>query len=82
MVRHCRLAGCAEGTVAGITAEDGAARSSSDDTRGRPGTLDARGACERYPLSNEGTCYEPGEFCRTADHGKSGVPGDGKRITC
>jgi hypothetical protein len=35
-----------------------------------------------YPLSNEGTCYEPGEFCRTTDHGKTGVAGDGKAIKC
>jgi hypothetical protein len=35
-----------------------------------------------YPLSNEGTCYEPGEFCRKADHGTSGVAGDGEAITC
>ncbi|TVZ04236.1 Ig-like domain repeat protein [Trebonia kvetii] len=35
-----------------------------------------------YPLSNEGTCYEPGEFCRTADHGKTGIAGDGERIIC
>lgn len=35
-----------------------------------------------HPLSNEGTCYEPGEFCRTTDHGISGVAGDGKVITC
>jgi hypothetical protein len=35
-----------------------------------------------YPLSNEGTCYEPGEYCRDADHGMSGVAGDGEAITC
>jgi hypothetical protein len=35
-----------------------------------------------YPLSNEGTCYEPGEYCRKADHGASGIAGDGKAITC
>jgi hypothetical protein len=35
-----------------------------------------------HPLSNEGTCYEPGEFCRKADHGSSGVAGDGEAITC
>jgi len=35
-----------------------------------------------YPLSNEGTCYEPGEFCRKTDHGKTGVAGDGKAIRC
>jgi len=35
-----------------------------------------------YPLSNEGTCYEPGEYCRNDDHGASGVAGDGEAITC
>lgn len=35
-----------------------------------------------YPLSNEGTCYEPGEYCRTADHDTSGVAGDGEAIVC
>lgn len=35
-----------------------------------------------HPLSNEGTCYEPGEYCRNADHGASGIAGDGKAITC
>jgi hypothetical protein len=35
-----------------------------------------------HPLSNEGTCYEPGEFCRKTDHGESGVAGDGKAIKC
>jgi hypothetical protein len=35
-----------------------------------------------YPLSNEGTCYEPGEYCRNSDHGASGVAGDGEAITC
>jgi hypothetical protein len=35
-----------------------------------------------YPRSNEGTCYEPGEYCRDSDHGASGVAGDGERIIC
>lgn len=35
-----------------------------------------------YPLTNGGNCYEPGEYCRDSDHGKSGVAGDGKAITC
>ena len=35
-----------------------------------------------HPVSNEGTCYEPGEYCRDADHGVSGVAGDGEAITC
>jgi hypothetical protein len=34
------------------------------------------------PLSDEGTCYEPGEYCRDSDHGLSGVAGDGEAITC
>ena len=34
------------------------------------------------PISDEGTCYEPGEYCRDDDHGTSGVAGDGKAITC
>jgi hypothetical protein len=35
-----------------------------------------------YPLSDEGTCYEPGEFCRDDDHGTTGVAGDGETIEC
>ena len=35
-----------------------------------------------YPLSDEGTCYEPGQYCRDTDHGMSGVAGDGEQITC
>ena len=34
------------------------------------------------PLTNGGNCYEPGEYCRDADHGTSGEAGDGKAITC
>jgi hypothetical protein len=35
-----------------------------------------------YPLSSKGTCYEPGEFCPDADHGLSGIAGDGEAIIC
>ncbi len=35
-----------------------------------------------YPKTNSGNCYEPGEFCRTADRGMRGVAGDGKPIIC
>jgi hypothetical protein len=38
------------------------------------------GSC--HPLSNEGTCYEPGEFCRQSDAGVTGVAGDGETIIC
>jgi hypothetical protein len=33
-------------------------------------------------LTNSGNCYEPGEFCRSTDHGVSGVAGDGEAIEC
>jgi len=39
-------------------------------------------AASCYPLSDEGTCYEPGEYCRDDDHGMSGVAGDGESIVC
>jgi hypothetical protein len=39
-------------------------------------------AASCYPLSDEGTCYEPGEYCRDDDHGVSGVAGDGENIVC
>jgi hypothetical protein len=35
-----------------------------------------------HPLSDEDTCYKPGEYCRDADHGAPGIAGDGKAITC
>ena len=35
-----------------------------------------------HPVSNEGTCYEPGEYCRKSDHGVQGVAGDGEAIVC
>lgn len=45
-----------------------------------PPTTAAAPSCT--PLSDEGTCYEPGEYCRDSDHGASGVAGNGERITC
>lgn len=35
-----------------------------------------------YPKTSSGHCYEPGEYCSTADHGMSGVAGDGEAIAC
>lgn len=35
-----------------------------------------------YPLTNGGNCYEPGEYCRSSDHGVTGVAGDGETIKC
>ena len=34
------------------------------------------------PKTPSGNCYEPGEYCPTADAGMTGVAGDGKTITC
>jgi hypothetical protein len=34
------------------------------------------------PKTNAGNCYTPGEFCRTADRGDTGVAGDGESIRC
>lgn len=35
-----------------------------------------------YPKASSGNCYEPGEYCSTAEHGMSGVAGDGEPIVC
>jgi len=34
------------------------------------------------PRPSAGKCYEPGAYCPKKDHGKSGIAGDGKQITC
>jgi hypothetical protein len=47
-----------------------------------PTATPAPSAASCYPISDEGTCYEPGEFCRDSDHGASGVAGDGEKIVC
>jgi hypothetical protein len=35
-----------------------------------------------YPKTSSGNCYEPGEYCATADHGMTGVAGNGEPIIC
>jgi hypothetical protein len=35
-----------------------------------------------HPTAPSGNCYEPGEYCPTADAGMTGVAGDGKTIIC
>ncbi|HZD66860.1 MAG TPA: hypothetical protein VE152_12240 [Acidimicrobiales bacterium] len=45
-----------------------------------PTTAPAPSGCS--PRTSGGNCYEPGEYCRSSDHGASGVAGDGQRITC
>src|SRR5215469_9128664 len=35
-----------------------------------------------YPKTPSGNCYEPGEYCPTADAGMTGLAGDGETIVC
>jgi phosphatidylserine/phosphatidylglycerophosphate/cardiolipin synthase-like enzyme len=35
-----------------------------------------------YPITNEGGCYKPGEYCRNDDHGVTGRAGNGEAIVC
>jgi hypothetical protein len=53
-----------------------------DTTQSAPSTAPVSSSTSCTPISNEGTCYEPGEYCRETDHGDSGTAGDGKAITC
>jgi hypothetical protein len=39
-------------------------------------------AASCHPLTNSGNCYEPGEYCRNADHAAHGVAGNGEAIVC
>lgn len=34
------------------------------------------------PKTSSGNCYEPGEYCSVADHGMTGVAGNGEPIIC
>jgi hypothetical protein len=45
-----------------------------------PPTAAPASACS--PTTSSGNCYSAGEFCSDADHGLSGVAGDGQAITC
>lgn len=40
------------------------------------------GVASCTPLSDQETCYEPGDYCSDEDHGATGVAGDGEPITC
>jgi hypothetical protein len=56
------------------------AASSAPTAAGTRGPSAVAQSC--YPRSDEGTCYEPGEYCRAADQGVAGIAGDGKTIVC
>jgi cardiolipin synthase A/B len=45
-----------------------------------PSPSPAPAAC--HPRTSSGHCYEPGEFCSQAEHGMSGIAGDGEAIVC
>ena len=63
----------------------GASRCSTPSTSTGPGTGTGTGTKSQtscHPLSSAGNCYEPGEDCSDADHGLSGVAGDGEPIVC
>jgi cardiolipin synthase len=45
-----------------------------------PGPTPTPTSC--YPKTSSGNCYEPGEYCSNADHGMSGIAGDGEAIVC
>ena len=76
-------------TTAAPSAEPAATTAEPAATTAAPSTAPAAAPTQAsatpagcYPISDEGTCYEPGEYCREDDHGTSGVAGDGKPITC
>ena len=46
----------------------------------KPSSSPAPGGC--HPKASSGNCYEPGEFCSSAEHGETGVAGDRKTIKC
>jgi phosphatidylserine/phosphatidylglycerophosphate/cardiolipin synthase-like enzyme len=35
-----------------------------------------------HPKASSGNCYEPGEYCSDAEHGMTGIAGDGESIIC
>lgn len=51
-------------------------------TRHRPKPKPTPTPAGCHPRSSAGHCYEPGEYCSAADHGMSGVAGDGEPIVC
>ena len=47
-----------------------------------PASSSAPAPASCYPRTSGGNCYRAGEYCRTADHARSGIAGNGERITC
>lgn len=71
----------AHSTVPGSNASQPSARGATAPAMGsQPAAATGPGGC--HPLTNAGGCYEPGEFCRTTDHGVTGLAGNGETIKC
>lgn len=66
--------------VSKITVTGHAAVATPAPSSPAPATTAAAAGC--YPKTPSGGCYEPGEFCSKAEHGETGVAGDGKTILC
>ncbi len=45
-------------------------------------TCTTRAASRGAALTNSGGCYQPGEFCRSSDHGATGRTASGETIVC
>jgi hypothetical protein len=54
--------------------------SSTTSTTTAPPTTAAPAGC--YPLTDQASCYQPGEFCPSSDHEVTGRAGNGETITC
>jgi hypothetical protein len=64
-----------------VTGHTAAAAPGTAPSTPAPATT-AAAASGCYPKTPSGGCYEPGEFCSRAEHGETGVAGDGKTIVC
>jgi phosphatidylserine/phosphatidylglycerophosphate/cardiolipin synthase-like enzyme len=87
IVLHRADGGAAAIAAAGATFDADFAKASPWQTSGSgptptpaPAPAPSPAAC--HPRTGSGNCYEPGEFCSTAEHGETGVAGDGETIVC
>ena len=71
-----------------VNAETGkpAAAQPSTDAAHKPHTGTADSSCadaaRLLSTTSSGHCYAPGEYCPNADHGISGIAGNGEAIIC
>jgi hypothetical protein len=74
----------AQGWFAGLTADIELACSACAFDQPAPALVPSAPAAPAgcHPRTPSGNCYEPGEFCSAAEHGETGVAGDGNTITC